>query len=240
KFYRQKWTSKQSCFDTWATKDPPNMKGKNPFFTKDCSCSLGDTNYTLAGRTLNDPRGYYKCVNSACAKVGVNACGGNNQNGCTKAKDGQACGVTPTPTTTTTTPVTGDRCTAISGKKINTVTQVCSGSVLNGYYPNNPWNIKCCKGTVKAKTSLDRCALAGGQKVNISTQYCSGSILNNYYPNDPWDIKCCKGNITNKPSTCTQRYPGAVCQYDSNPCGTSYLTGLCPGGTRIRCCRSPL
>jgi len=125
-----------------------------------------------------------------------------------------------------------------NGKKgICIATGTCTsygGKTSNGNCPNDPNNIKCC--------SNIPCKASGKSGTCMFTSECTnGTTYSNLCPGGS-NFKCC----VKKPTPTTSTGVGAACTSESIPgkcidtnktkCGTTLVTGKCPGAANVKCC----
>ena len=123
-------------------------------------------------------------------------------------------------------------CSGRSGICVSTAT--CNnygGTILNGFCPNDPSDIKCCDNIP--------CSSNGKSGNCLFTSSCSGEKADGKCPGDS-DFKCCLGG-----SSGGQKYfgpcssgGGACIDVNTVSCETHTVSGKCPGGSNVKCCVS--
>jgi len=125
-----------------------------------------------------------------------------------------------------------------NGKKgicVNTTT--CNnykGTISSGFCPNDPNNVKCC--------SNISCKYNGKSGTCMFTSECkNGTTYSGLCPGGS-NFKCCIKNTSSTGvkgvgETCHHQGVSGKCINTNNTkCGTTLVTGKCPGAANIKCC----
>jgi len=200
---------------------------------------------------------------SQCTSLGGNCMNPNNCTGTVKAglcpggNDNKCC----IPKTTPSVEGVGSQCTHnnISGTCIDTSKNNCGTTLVTGKCPG-PVNVKCCLSkkitdtTPSTNTSNNgvgsKCTHnnISGTCIDTSKNNCGTTLVTGKCPG-PASVKCCLSKkITNStPSTntsnngvgskCTHNNISGTCIDSSKSnCGTTLVSGKCPGPANVKCC----
>ena len=108
-----------------------------------------------------------------------------------------------------------------------------NGQSYSGKCPSDPNDVKCCDEIP--------CSSNGKSGKCIFASQCNGESVSGLCPGGN-DFKCCLGGGGSDGGSSANTYfgpcsgGGGACIDSSVSCGTSFVSGRCPGGNNVKCC----
>ncbi len=229
-------TTSNSCFGTLESGLCPG--GSNI----QCCISSGSTG---SGGTCSTSLGTGSCIDT-----NTDTCGGTLQSGvcpggsniqCCVSTTGSSGGTSGSPSGS------GSSCgnSTGTGECIDTSTSACYGTLASGLCPGGS-SVQCCITAATAPPAGTSCSgsLGSGSCIDTNTDTCGGTLEGGLCPGGS-NIECCisgsssgtSGTASGVGSSCSEGSMSGTCiDTSTDACGGTLESGLCPGGSSIKCC----